>query len=45
MAPDSVHLAADGVSWRAAWEPRPEANGSKVNGAGKVAADGPGRIE
>ena len=39
MAPDPVHLAADGVTWRATWEPRPEADGGKVNGAGKVAAD------
>ena len=37
MAPDSVRLAADGVTWRAVWETRPEANDGKVNGAdGKV---------
>ena len=39
MAPDPVHLAADGVTWRAAWEPRPETVGDKVNGTGKVPAD------
>ena len=29
MAPDPVHLTADGVTWRATWEPKPEA----ANGA------------
>ena len=36
-APDPVHLAADGVTWRATWEPKPEAPADKANGARKVA--------
>ena len=33
MAPDPVHLTADGVTWRATWEPKPEA----ANGAAPAA--------
>ena len=41
MAPDPVHLAADGVTWRATWEPKPDApagkaKADKANGARKV---------
>ena len=39
MAPDPVHLAADGVTWRATWEPQPEApadTADKANGARKA---------
>ena len=32
MAPDPVHLAADGVTWRATWEPKPEAPADKATG-------------
>ena len=38
MAPDPVHLAADGVTWRATWEPKPEAPADKANGARKTRA-------
>ena len=39
MAPDPVHLTADGVTWRATWEPKPEApadTADKANGARKA---------
>ena len=35
MAPERVYLAADGVTWRAAWKPTAEAVGT-ANGGGKV---------
>ena len=35
-APDPVHLAADGVTWRAVREPQPEAPADKTNGARKM---------
>ena len=41
MAPDPVHLAADGVTWRATWEPKPEAPADKANGARKAPAAPP----
>ena len=41
MAPDPVHLAADGVTWRATREPQPEAPASKANGARKAPAAPP----
>ena len=36
-APDPVHLAADGVTWRATREPQPEAPADTANGARKTA--------
>ena len=35
-APDPVHLTADGVTWRATWEPQAEAPAGNVNDTGKV---------
>ena len=44
-APDPVFLAADGVTWRAVWEPQAEAPAGKANGAGRVAAGGDPSLE
>jgi hypothetical protein len=44
-APDPVFLAADGVTWRAVWEPQAEAPAGKANGAGRVAAVGDPSLE
>ena len=37
MAPESVHLTADGVTWRAAWRPTAEAAATAGSGKPKVA--------
>ena len=44
-APDPVFLAADGVTWRAVWEPQAEAPAGKAHGAGRVAAVGDPSLE
>ena len=44
-APDPVFLAADGVTWRAVWEPQAKAPAGKANGAGRVAAVGDQSLE